>query len=110
MLLKRYGREVTLQKEGQTRRFAAYIAPFGYQNRQYLEDKYSVIGYRDQNTFLYIGSPENGGDCLAVDDVIDCGGEGFVVSVCEMRRVGEQPFYVWAVLRRANEEANQWQM
>jgi len=103
-LLKRYGREINLHKGESIHRFKAYIAPFDYRNRQYFDDTYSILGYRDQNAFLYIGSPENGGDMLCVGDVIYWDNEGFLVSVCEKRHVGEQLFYIWAVLKRANEE------
>ncbi|WP_343252881.1 hypothetical protein [Ligaoa zhengdingensis] len=103
-LLGRYGRTVTLRKGTERHLCAAYIAPFNHENRQYLDDKYSTLGYRDQNAFLYIGSPEGAGASLAVGDlVLDCG-EWFIVSVCEMMRMGDQPFYMWGILRRAHPE------
>lgn len=106
-ILARYGRTIAIRREGAELRVKAYVSPLTTQNRRYLEDKYSDIGYRDQNVFLYIGSPENGGNSLSVGDIVSDCGTGYLVSACEIVRLAEQPFYVWAMLRRANEGGSQ---
>lgn len=104
-LLRRYGRLVNLRRaNGAQYTVYAYIQPFRHENRQYLDDLYSPIGYRDQNAFLYLGQPEDGGEKLAAGDLVyDCG-QAFLVSTCEAQRVENTVYFMRAILRRAHEE------
>lgn len=103
-ILKRNGKVMTLRHCEEEHPVSAYIAPFTYANRQYLEDRCSILGTQDQNSFLYIGSPEDGGALMAVGDFLYDDTQCFVVSVCEVRRLADQPFCIWGILRRASGE------
>lgn len=106
-ILRQYGRIVTFEKGGEVCRAQAYIAPFTHQNRQYLDEKYSVLGHSDQNAFRYLGSPEGAGARLAAGDLVRDGDALYSVAVCEPMLAGEKTVYIWAVLRRAGEEWTQ---
>lgn len=104
-ILNRNGTTVTLRHGGQEYAVQAYIATLPFYNRQYILDRCSIIGSGNQNLFLYLGAPENGGELVCEGDLIVDGGDTFVVSVCEPRSIAGKPFYMWGILRRANEEA-----
>ncbi|MEF9853540.1 MAG: hypothetical protein RR787_06095 [Hydrogenoanaerobacterium sp.] len=103
-ILRQYGRTVSIEKDQKLYAAQAYIEPLTHQNRQYLDEKYSEIGYREQNMFRYIGSADGGGALLAVGDIVRDGSDMFVVSVTEQLKIGSKIFYIWALLRRAKED------
>lgn len=103
-ILKRNGKLMTLRHGEEEHLISAYVAPFAYANRQYLDDRCSILGGQDQNSFLCIASPEDGGDLMAAGDFLYDDTDRFVVTVCEMRKLAQQPFYLWGILRRASGE------
>ena len=106
-ILKQYGRAVTFEKNDVLYDTQAYIEPLTHENRQYLDEKYSNIGYLDQNVFRYIGSAEGDGALLSAGDILHDGNALFSVSTTEKLKVGTKTFFIWALLRRAEEDTTQ---
>ena len=97
----RYGRPVSfIPKEGdEVTETRAFISPLRYKNKMYLYGVNTEIGYNSQGHYLYIGPPDP--DLTAAEDgsYISCLGEKYRIDRAEKVYKGEEPFYIWAIIR-----------
>ncbi len=104
-LLSQAGRRVELWGEnGAEKGFKALIQPLRYKNKMYLDGIYTEIGFNSQGHYLYIGPPEI--DLTAADDsqFLKSDGVSYQIDRAEKVYSGEEPFYIWAVIRTIVEE------
>lgn len=77
----------------------AFISPLRYKNKMYLYGVNTEIGYNSQGHYLYIGPPEPDLTLAASDSYISATGKKFRVDRAEKVYKGDEPFYIWAVVR-----------
>lgn len=100
-LLKAYGRPAAfVSKSGkELAKMNALISPLRYKNKMYLYGVNTEIGYNSQGHYLYIGPPEPDLTAAENGDCVKCMGERYRVDRAEKVYIGEEVFYIWAIIR-----------
>lgn len=100
-IFESYGRPASFVSKdgGETTETRAFISPLRYKNKMYLYGVNTEIGYNSQGHYLYIGPPDP--DLTAAEDgsYISCLGEKYRIDRAEKVYKGEDPFYIWAIIR-----------
>lgn len=101
--LRRHGTEILLcgTVNNRARFVYACVLPYVHRNRQYLEERLTVLGYGEPNTFLYLGEVAEGLGVAQPGELVQDGDERFVFSSCTVLRYRGEAAYVWGVLKRA---------
>ena len=97
-LFERFGRTVTLLTTSGA--VHCFLQPMRYKNKMFLDSQYTRIGVVDESCFLYLGPPEHDLPEGAFPVLWDENGDGYTCVKRELIRLGSQPVYLWAVLRR----------
>lgn len=79
--------------------FAGFIRPLRYKNKMYLYGVNTKIGYNSEGYYLYLGPPSP--DLTAAEGMrLLCAGERYSIDRAEKVLLGDEVFYIWAVIRR----------
>lgn len=100
------GRDVSLSDEPnwQSGPYKAFVQPLRYKNKMYLDGAFTEIGRNTAGYYLYIGPPEHDVTALtSAGRLTDSEGKVYIINRCEKVWFGTQVFYIWAILREANE-------
>lgn len=105
-ILRRFGRTVSLSgADGwQSEEFNAFIQPLRYKTKLYLSGDFTPVGVNKNNVYLYIGPPRH--DLTKLDEtyrITDGDGCKYMVDKTEKIYIGDDPLYVWAVIRQTTE-------
>lgn len=107
-MFERFGREINLgNDEGwSSATFHGFIQPLRYKNKIYLDGVYTVIGFDNQDKYLYIGPPDfdltasaMAGGYVIADEV------KYTVDRAEKVYFADEPLYIWAIIREVVEVA-----
>ncbi|MEE1139690.1 MAG: hypothetical protein U0M02_14555 [Acutalibacteraceae bacterium] len=99
-VFRHYGRPASfVSKDGETVETRAFISPLRYKNKMYLYGVNTEIGYNSQGHYLYIGPPDPDLTAAADGSYIYCLGEKYRIDRAEKVYNGENPFYIWAIIR-----------
>lgn len=105
-VLRRFGRTVSLNgRDGwESDEFNAFIQPLRYKTKLYLSGDVTPVGVNKNNVYLYIGPPRH--DLTKLDAtyrITDSDGRKYMIDKTEKIYLGDEPFYIWAVIRRTTE-------
>jgi hypothetical protein len=105
-ILSKYGRDICIKDTTgwQSKIFKAFIQPLRYKNKMYLEGTPTEIGVMDSGYYLYIGPPEHSFEHLAPGFYLESMGKRYVIDRFEKIYKGGRVFYIWAVLKDAEEQ------
>lgn len=108
--LRSHGCEVVLRGavSRDERRVWACILPFMHRNRQYLEERLTVLGRGEPNSFLYLGETAGGDGAAQPGDFVEDDGERYVFSSSTVLRYRGEAAYVWGILKKAEGEGAVW--
>lgn len=98
-IFKPYGRNVTLDDEGNTKTYKALIQPLRYKNKMYLDGIYTEIGFNSQGHYLYIGPPDPDLTLVSDSAFISSDGTSYQIDRAERVYMGDHVFYIWAIIR-----------
>jgi len=117
-ILSKYGRDICIKDTTgwQSKIFKAFIQPLRYKNKMYLEGTPTEIGVMDSGYYLYIGPPEHSFEYLYIGPpehsfehlapgfYLESMGKRYVIDRFEKIYKGGRVFYIWAVLKDAEEQ------
>lgn len=84
--------------------FRAVVQPLRYKNKMYLDGTFTKIGKNTGGYYLYIGPPDHDVAGLAASArLVDADGKRYSIDRGEKVWFGNEIFYIWAILREANE-------
>lgn len=98
-LFDKYARTVEVRDGTKTKTCKAFIQPLRYKNKMYLDGIYTEIGFNSQGHYLYIGPPEPDLTVLSDSGYISADGTDFRIDRAERVYMGEEVFYIWAIIR-----------
>lgn len=104
ILLKKYGRKVTVTQGGVETPCCALVTPLRYKNKMYLDADVTDFGILDNTRLLYIGpaNPDFSKDwantCILVEN------KKHFVTRADIIYWKNEPLYIWAVLGNYVEE------
>lgn len=101
MLLSRYGRAVTVEKNGAVEAGRAFVRPLREKQEQSVP---TPVGRTRQDRFLYLGEAALSLAGMGEKDAVVCGGERYRVETAQEIYVGEEISHWWAILEIADEE------
>lgn len=95
------GRRVSLlSPEGETLgEYRAVIQPLRYKNKMYLDGVNTEIGFNSQGHYLCIGPPLPDLTAAPEGSRVLAGGVEYKIDRAEKFYAGEEPAYIWAVIR-----------
>ena len=106
-LFDRFGRSVrlyTVATEQYSQPHNAIIQPLRYKNKMYLADLHLPAGIGNMGYYLYLGSASVDITALQSEEVyIEAGGEKYFITKAEKVYFGENPIYIWAILKTVRE-------
>lgn len=106
-MMERYGRSVSLSTPDgwHSPLYRAFIQPLRYKNKMYLEGSHTEIGLYSPGYYLYIGPAAHDLTRLEADASLHAaGGERYQIDRAEQVFIGEEPLYIWAILRSMTQE------
>lgn len=103
LLIKRYGKDVTVKTGDVNTTCRAIINPLRYKNKMYLDADMSDFGAIDRTRFLYIGPPEPDFTQNWEKTTIFSQGQRYSITRADMICMGDIPLYIWAVLGNIKE-------
>ena len=106
--LRRRGNRVLLRtRDGEERRVWACVVPYMHRNRQYLEERLTVLGAGEPNSYLYLGEADGP---ARPGDFVEEGRTRYVFSTCTAVNYRGEAAYVWGVLKQTEGEGAKWTM
>jgi hypothetical protein len=104
--LQQWGRQVTLYLPQGEITVHAMLQPLRYKNKMYLGGAYLPTGFEDGGHYLYIGERRCRLDRCPAGVQLAADGQRYLVKRAEAVYLGEEALYVWAVVRRCEEETD----
>jgi len=98
--VERYGRPVTLHTAGGDYAVKAFLNPYRGRSRLSPDFEGTRIGRMDKRHMSFATHAEGAALLLCEGDFVSAGTQRYFVRRCESHYLGEEPFYVWAVLLR----------
>lgn len=102
--IARWGQAVTAIDGEESISFSAFIQSLRYKNKMYLNDVATPIGGFNQDYYLYIGPAQPMLQGAPGHTVLESGGKQYLTVKAEAVCLGTEVCYVWAVLRRLEED------
>ena len=99
-ILRRWGRDVTLDGSGGKNEVRAFVQPIQKQQTDAPEEP-TAFGAADLRRWLYIGPKDA---ALEAGNTVRCGEERYTVQTAAAVYVGAEQSHWWAILRPAREE------
>ena len=99
--LSAVGRDITLRDaEGEVvSSHRAVISPLRYKNKMYLDGVYTDVGFNSEGHYLCICPPACDLTALGDGEYLRCSGTDYRIDRAEKVYFGDEPLYIWAVIR-----------
>lgn len=94
-VLEKFGKPVTVHRDGSVQTGLAMVQPLFEQDRQWLP---SPLGRTRQDSFLCLASPELDLDGLGEADFLEWNGQRYNTVTVQSVGLGNRVLYQWAVL------------
>ena len=93
-ILRRYGRDITVDRNGESLVFQGFFHHTGSKDWHNMEKAYTVLGQIPRGQYLVLAPT---GVNLAMGDVIRCDGRRFSVRRVEEENLRDERIYSWAL-------------
>lgn len=104
-ILRRYGTQMELQREGESLEFRAFLHHTGSKNWHNMEKAFSPLGQIPRGQYAVITPPQIN---LQIGDTLCWGGRRFAIRRIETILYRDEPLYRWGLcVERGSEEP--WQ-
>lgn len=101
-MFEKLGRDMKLGRDDGWRSamFKGFIQPLRYKNKMYLDGVYTVIGFDNQDKYLYIGPSDYDLTAPAMaNGFILSDGVKYTIDRAEKVYFFDMPGYIWAIVR-----------